>query len=314
MRLAIVGAAGGVGSATAFACVLTHAADELALVDRRLGPLRSHVLDLEQLRGPLHPFEVAATHIEDAADADVLLVAASARHRDGLSRMDYLDANVRIIREVACGIERAPRPPRTIVVATNPIDVLCTLLQRRLGYERGRIVGYTINDSLRLRFGIAEALAIAPCRVEAWSLGEHGPSSVPLLDRVLVDGAPGTLTDDQQRAAIRYTREWYDRWQQCGPGRTSTWTSGYGLAHLVQMLRRGQSGPYAASLALTGEYGIEGVSLTVPVAITRGTASPLVWNLTNAQLEGLAVAAHVVATAADAVSTTAPAEWPRAER
>ncbi|HEX6700325.1 MAG TPA: hypothetical protein VF101_06290 [Gaiellaceae bacterium] len=307
MRLGIVGAAGGVGSATAFACVLTGAADELVLVDRRAGPLRSHVLDLEQLRGPLGPFAVSHASLEDAAEADVLVVAASAPHRDGLSRMDYLDANARIVDEIASALERAHERPGTIVVATNPVDVLCTLLQQRLGYDRGRIVGYTMNDSLRLRFGVAEALAVAPGRVEAWSLGEHGPHSVPLLDRVLVDGVRVALTDEQQAASLRYARGWYDRWQRCGPGRTSTWTSGYGLASLVAMLRDGSSGAYAASVALAGEYGVEGVSLTVPVRIEGGCAEPLDWSLTDAQLDGFAVAAEAIAAASASASSVVAA-------
>jgi malate dehydrogenase len=302
MRLAIVGAAGGVGSATAFACVLTGAVDELVLVDRSDRPLSSHVLDLEQLRGPLGPFAVSAGTLGDAADADVLLVTASAAHRDGPSRMDYLRENAAIVDEIAAGLEQAPAAPGTIVVATNPVDPLCTLLQRRLGRDRATVVGYTIHDSLRLRFGIAQALGVAPGRVEAWSLGEHGPHAVLLLDRVLVDGERVELSLAEREFCVRYARGWYDRWQRCGPGRTPAWTSGYGLAALVSMLARAPWEPYAASVVLDGEYGIDDVSLTVPVRVGHGRVEPIVWDLAQGQLDGLAEAARAVGAAVASVA------------
>lgn len=293
MRVAVAGAAGGVGSAAAFALALGDHAAELLLLDARRGPLAAQAMDLEQLRGSVREFAVRTAGWEDALAADVLIFAASVPHRDGLSRLDYLRENTRIVLELAAAAQRAGRLPR-VVVATNPVDQLCTLLHRRLRCPRGRILGFTANDSLRLRFAIGRRLGVPPARVEAWSLGEHGEHAVPLLDRVRVDGRTVAL-DEPARAAVRaYTDGWYGRWQACGPGRTSAWMSGQGLAALVGHLAKGRDEPYPASVLLDGEYGCAGVSLTVPARIGAEGVEVLEWPLAAADADRLRMAAQAV--------------------
>ena len=161
-----------------------------------------------------------------------------------------------------------------IVVVTNPVDPLVTRLQRRTGLDRRRILGYTLNDSLRLRTGLAKALGVPPGSVDAWVLGEHGDKSVPLLDRVSVNGvhvAPHRRSDD---AALEYSRTWYVRHVALDSGRSSTWTSGLGVARMVAALD-GDGELWPASVVLDGEYGIEGVAVTVPVTIGRGGAEQI---------------------------------------
>ncbi|HEV3002250.1 MAG TPA: hypothetical protein VGW75_16020, partial [Solirubrobacteraceae bacterium] len=287
MRLAIVGAAGGVGSATAFAAILAGTVDELVLLDEREGPLQAQQLDLEQLRGTVRPVSVATGDWSAAAAADVAVISASAPHRDGLARLDYLRANAEIAADVARRLEAAGTLPRTIAVATNPVDHVCTLLHRRLGLPRERLLGFSANDSARLAFAVAEAIGVEPSRVTAWSLGEHGELAVPLLGRVQLDGEPLELAPEVREAAIAYTRGWYARWQACSPGRTSTWMTGQGLAALVERLGGGGADAYPASVVLDGEYGVRGVSLTVPVRLEGGAARVLEWPLTPAEADGL---------------------------
>ena len=111
-----------------------------------------------------------------------------------------------------------------------------TRLQRRTGLDRRRILGYTINDSLRLRTGLARALGVAPGSVDAWAIGEHGDLSVPLFDRVTVNGEPVRPTAEQAAAAEEYLRTWYVTHVALDSGRSSTWTSGLGLARMVAAL------------------------------------------------------------------------------
>jgi malate dehydrogenase len=184
-----------------------------------------------------------------------------------------------------------------MLVVTNPVDPLVTRLQQRTGIDRRRILGYTLNDSLRLRTGLARALGVAPGRVEAWVLGEHGDTSVPLFGRVSLDGEPVTPTPAQAAAAEEYLRTWYVRHVALDSGRSSTWTSGLGVARMVAALD-GAGELWPASVVLDGEYGIEGVAVTVPVTIGRGGAARIhTWELGADELAALRASAEFVRAA-----------------
>jgi len=178
-----------------------------------------------------------------------------------------------------------------------------TRLQRRTGFDRRRILGYTLNDSLRLRTGLAKALGAPPGSVGAWVIGEHGDLSVPLYGRVERSGAPVELTPEQIAVADDYRRSWYPRHVALDSGRSSTWTSGLGVARMIGALA-GSGELWPASVVLEGEYGIRGVAVTVPATIGRGGVLSIEqWELTPAELTALHSSAEFVRAT---VEETAP--------
>ena len=188
---------------------------------------------------------------------------------------------------------------------TNPVDPLVTRLRQRTGLDRRRVVGYTINDSLRLRTGVAKALGVPSGSVDAWAVGEHGDLSVPLYDRVVVDGVRVQLTDDQIAVAEEYFRTWYVRHVALDSGRSSTWTSGLGVARMVAALG-GERGLWPASVVLEGEYGISGVAISVPVTLGPGGAEQIhVWDLDPPDLAALHASAAFVRDAIASIDLTA---------
>ncbi len=293
MRIAIVGAGGGIGSSVAYTLALLGVGTELILVDRDDAVLTTQVMDLEQLRVNVRPFAVRRGTLDEIAGADVVAVSASVPARKDLPRMDYLTANLRIFDEVADALE--PDWPGVLVVATNPVDPLVTHLQRRTGIDRRRIVGYTINDSLRLRYGIAQALELTPDRVTAWVVGEHGDRCVPLFSRVCIDGDPVDLSPAVRADALRYLLDWYPSWVSLGVTRTSTWTSGHGIARMIQAIVAGSHATWPASFVPGGEYGVSGVAIGLPVELGPGGVERVRrWELPPDELEALRSAARYV--------------------
>jgi len=187
--------------------------------------------------------------------------------------MVYLADNARILSSLLDAVPAAW--PGVLIVVTNPVDPLCTWAQRRTGLDRRRVLGYTFNDSLRLRTGIGKRLRLAPGRVEAWTLGEHGDAAVPLLSRVRVDGISKSL-DAREAADVRqWCNDWYARHvalHDPAHPRSSTWTSGLGIARMVAAVA-GDDELWTASVMLEGEYEIDEVSLSVPVRLGAGGAT-----------------------------------------
>jgi len=293
VRVAIVGGAGGTGASIAFNLILLRLGLDLVVVDSRPEMVTSHVMDLEQVLEQSPGSTLSTGAPEDVADADVVVVTAAAALTVNTSRLVYLGDNARILDGVAASLPAGW--PGVVVVVTNPVDVLVTRFGERTGLDRRKVLGYTINDSLRLRSGLAHAFGVPAGEVEAWAVGEHGDSFVPLFDRVTVSGAPRVPTESEAAAAVEFVRGWYVRHVALDSGRSSTWTTGVGVARMVAAIVRGDDGVWPASVALEGEYGIDGVAVGVPVTLGPGGAETIhEWELTEAQLEALHAAAELV--------------------
>jgi malate/lactate dehydrogenase len=256
----------------------------------------SHAWDLEQVLEQDASGTIREGGPEDLAAADVVVVTAAAALTVNQSRMVYLQDNAKIVAGVADALPAGWTG--VLLIVTNPVDPLCTWIQQRRGLDRRRVVGYTLNDTLRLRTGVAKALGCRAGNVEAWTIGEHGEHAVMLWDRIEVDGAPVRLTEDQRRETEEFVDGWYVRHVALDSGRSSTWTSGRGVARMVRALGRGDPNPWPASVLLVGEYGITGVSLSVPVSLgPAGVERIHEWPLAAEQQSALEAGAEFVRTA-----------------
>ena len=300
MKVTIAGGAGGVGASTAFNLVLMQGGQEIVLVDVRPEMITSHVMDLDQTVEVSPGCTVRGGDGADVLDADILVLISATPLTVGTSRLDYLTKNASIVDEVT---NRLPAEwPGVLIVVTNPVDPLVTRIVRCTGIERRRVVGYTINDTLRLRTGLTKALGLAPGSVQAWVVGEHGDLSVPLYDRVTVDGVQVRPSDEQIAVAEEYRRTWYVRHVALDSGRSSTWTSGLGVARMVAAIAGGGGELWPASVVLEGEYGISGVAVSVPVTLGRGGAEQIhEWDLAPADLVALQASAAFVREAVDSL-------------
>ncbi|WP_259313659.1 malate dehydrogenase [Capillimicrobium parvum] len=302
-QVAIVGGGGGVGASTAFNLLLRDEPYDVALIDRRPEMAVSHEMDLQQVVAQGASGSVRVGGLEDLAGAGIVVVTAAAPLTLNTSRMVYLDDNVRILREVTGALAAAPDWPGVLLVVTNPVDVLVTWAVGHTEIPRERVAGYTLNDSLRLRTALGEELGVAGHRVDAWMIGEHGDAAVALLERVRVDGVPISVGASQRAAALDWVRDWYARHVALDSGRSSTWTSGRGVARMVAALAHGDDEPWPASVVLEGEYGIDGVALSVPVTLGPGGVRAIhEWVLTAGEDAGLRRAAALVGAAAGELS------------
>jgi malate/lactate dehydrogenase len=289
MKVAIAGGAGGVGSSLAFNLLVRPEPFDVVVVDRRPEKVLSHVMDLEQVLALGSGRSVRRGGYEQLPEADVVVVCAAAPLTENATRAVYLADNARIVDAIA---ERLEGWGGVLIMVTNPVDALCTRLQG----DRRRVLGYTLNDSLRLRTAIADARGVPASAVEAWVLGEHGDAAVPVFSRVRIAGQPVTLSAAERAAAEEFVRTWYRRHVALDARRSSTWTTGAGVAQTIVALRAG--GRSVASVRLEGEYGIDGVSLGVPVTLGPGGAEAIhEWDLSPAELAGLQRAAEAIRAA-----------------
>ena len=272
MKVTVVGS-GFVGATTAMRVAQKGLADEVLLIDIIEGLPEGLALDMNQ-SSPIEGFEPVVRGTNEYADTEgshVVVITAGLPRQPGMSRMDLLQKNAGIVRDVTRQI--VDRSPETIIVmVTNPLDEMTFLAAEVSGFPKERVLGMAGTlDSARLRFFIAEELGVSPSAVEAMTLGSHGESMVPLPRQATVEGKPLTeLVDEQALERL------YQRTRDAGAEIVGYYKKGsayYGpSAAIAQMVNAivGDTGDVLPACAwCTGEYGISDVYVGVPARLGR---------------------------------------------
>jgi malate dehydrogenase len=305
-KVTVVGA-GNVGSNTARRVAEKNLADEVCLTDIVEGLPQGMALDINQC-APVVGFETrinGTNDYRDTANSDVTVITAGLPRKPGMSRMDLLDTNSKIVTEVTDQI--AEHSPNTIIiVVSNPLDEMTYLASVVSGFAKERVMGMAgVLDSSRLRFFIAEKLNVAPPSVEAITLGSHGDQMVALPRHATVEGKPlPELVDDST------LEELFQRTRDAG-------------AEIVAHLKKGSAfyAPAASAAAMvnaiigntgevlpvcawtTGEYGISDVYLGVPARLGKGGVQEIVeLELNDAELSQLKEAAEAIRSKCEELS------------
>ena len=305
-KVTVVGA-GFYGSTTAQRLAEYDIFDTVVLTDIIEGKPEGVALDLNQSR-PIEGFEtkvvgqttgLAGEGYQAIAGSDIVIITAGLPRKPGMSRMDLIDVNARIVRQVAENVARHA-PDAVVIVVSNPLDEMTALTQLATGFPKHRVLGQAgMLDTARFSYFVAEELTVPVAAVQTLTLGSHGDTMVPVPSRCTVDDKP--LADLLPAAKID---ELVARTRNGG-------------AEVVALLKTG-SAYYAPSAAaarmaravavdagavlpvcawVDGEYGIVGVYLGVEAEVgADGVRRVVQSDLTDAELAALRQAAEAVRT------------------
>ncbi|GAA0500579.1 malate dehydrogenase [Paractinoplanes deccanensis] len=303
-KVTVVGA-GFYGSTTAQRLAEYDIFDTVVLTDIIDGKPAGLALDMNQSR-PIEGFETKVVGVttgpngegyEAIEGSDVVVVTAGLPRKPGMSRMDLLEVNAKIVRQVAENIAKYA-PNAVVIVVSNPVDEMTALAQIATQFPKNRVFGQAgVLDTARFTNSIAETLGVPVKSVKALTLGSHGDTMVPVPSRCTVDGKPlsDLLPAEKIEELVVRTRN--------------------GGAEVVALLKTG-SAYYAPSAAaarmakavvedsgevmpvcawVDGEYGISGVYLGVEAELgAQGIKKVVEDKLTDTELAGLKEAAEAV--------------------
>ncbi len=303
-KVSVIGA-GFYGSTTAQRLAEYDIFDEVVLTDIVDGKAEGLALDLNQSR-PIEGFETTVTGqttgpngegYEAIAGSDIVVITAGLPRKPGMSRMDLIETNAKIMRAVAENVAKHA-PDAVIINVANPLDEMTALAQLVTGFDKNKIIGQAgMLDTARFTNNVAEKLGVPVGSVQTLTLGSHGDTMVPVPSACTVAGKPLTdlLGADEIEELVTRTRN--------------------GGAEVVALLKTG-SAYYAPSAAaarmakavaedsgdvmpvcawVDGEYGISGVYLGVQAELGSGGIRRVVeTDLTDSERAGLAEAAEAV--------------------
>ncbi|KAK9984655.1 hypothetical protein SO802_034180 [Lithocarpus litseifolius] len=278
-KISVVGA-GNVGMAIAQTILTQDVVDELVLIDAKADMLRGEMLDLQHAAAFLPRTKIhASVDYEITFGSDLCIVTAGARQVPGESRLNLLQRNVALFRNIIPPL--ALYSPETILlIVSNPVDVLTYVAWKLSGFPSNRVIGSGTNlDSSRFRFLIADHLDVNAQDVQAYIVGEHGDSSVALWSSISVGGVPVLSFLEKQQ--IAYEKETLEKihkevidsaYEVISLKGYTSWAIGYSVANLARSILRDQRKVHPVSVVANGFYGIEGgdVFLSLPAQLGRG--------------------------------------------
>ncbi|MBT3792322.1 MAG: malate dehydrogenase [Rhodospirillales bacterium] len=273
-KIALIGA-GNIGGPLAHLAGIKELGD-IVLFDVVKDMPQGKALDLSQ-SAPVEGFNASikgANSYASIKNSDVVIVTAGLARKPGMSRDDLLGINSSIVTTVGKAIKKYC-PKAFVIVITNPLDVMVSVLRDASGLPHQRVVGMAgVLDSARFRFFLAEEFKVSVEDVTAFVLGGHGDTMVPLPRYSAVGGIPlpdlvkmGWTTQKRINDIVQRTRD--------------------GGAEIVGLLKTGSAFYAPASSAirmaeaylndqkrllpcaayLSGEYGVKGLYVGVPTVI-----------------------------------------------
>ncbi len=276
-KVTVVGA-GNVGATVAQRIVEKEIAD-VVLIDIIPGLPQGKSLDMLE-SAPVEGFDarmIGSNSYEEAAGSDLVVITAGVPRKPGMSRDDLVATNEGIVGDVVRKL--LPGCPNAIlIVISNPLDAMCEVARRVSGFPRERVFGMAgILDSARMRWFLAEALGVSVESTQAFVLGGHGDTMVPLTRYSTVGGVPVTelLPKEKLDAIVKRTRD--GGIEIVNFLKTSAWYAPASAAvEMVDAVIRDKKKILPCAAYLQGEYGMKDIYLGVPVKVGAGGVEQII--------------------------------------
>jgi len=273
MKVAIIGGGGRVGSNAALCMQFGAIAREIALVDVAADMAAGEALDLR------HGASLAGSQVftsggyEAAEGADILVITAGLRRKPDESRLDLINRNVGLFRQILSEMKKVPLAEgAVVVVVSNPVDILTYLAVKEFTVPAERVIGLgTLLDTTRFRSLVADYLKTDPLSVNVLMLGEHGDSMVPIWSSATIGGVPISShplgSEANLEEVTSFTRRSGAEVIRLKGG--AGYAVGWAIRELVQAIATDSRAVLPVSTLMNGELGISDVCFSLPTVVGR---------------------------------------------
>lgn len=273
MKVSIIGGGGLVGSCAGFALQAGKIVRHIALVDVNQDLCEGQALDLLHGASLLADQVITAGGTEHVADSDVVVITAGLRRKPEESRLDLINRNVALFRNILADMKKhGVRKDAIVFVVSNPVDVLTYLAIRELGLPASQVIGLgTVLDTTRLRSMLAQRIQVQPTQVQVTILGEHGDSMVPIWSNAQIAGLPLDKFPGVNQALIAEVEK-----KTRGSGAEvikkkggAGFAVGVSIADVVHAIALDQQRIMPVSSLQNGAFGLRDVAISVPTVVGR---------------------------------------------
>lgn len=296
-KLSVIGA-GFVGSTCAHWAASKELAD-VVLIDINEGAAKGKALDLFEA-SPVEGFDarvIGSADYKDTQDSDVVIITAGLPRKPGMSRDDLLATNAKIMKE-ACQNIKKYAPNSCVIVVSNPLDAMAFVALKELGFPRERVIGMAgVLDGARFRSFIAEELNVSVKDVQAFVLGGHGDTMVPMPRHCSVGGVPLTEMMSKEKLDALVTRTRNGGAEIVGLLKTGSayYAPAASAVQMAEAILKNQNRILPCAAYLKGEYGFNDLFIGVPCKLGgKGLEQVIELKLNEEEKKGLDHSANAV--------------------
>lgn len=298
-KVGIIGA-GAVGSAAAYALMISGLITEMVLVDINRERAEGEAMDLAHGVSFIKPIRIYAGSYEDCRDADIVIFSAGVNQKPGETRLELLQRNYAVLKDVLSKLPLRENDAIFLVV-TNPVDVLTYAALRLTGLPPNRVIGSgTVLDSSRFRYLLSRHCRVEPRNIHAYVVGEHGDTEVPLWSLANIAGIPvlqfccwqGLPCIDREEITRRVREAAYEVIARKG---YTSFAIGLAVRRICESIFRDENSILTVSGLIDGQYGIRDVCFSLPAIVNRqGRVRVLAPPIDPAEEEALRHSARVL--------------------
>lgn len=264
MKISIIGA-GQVGSITALICLMRGLAKEIVLMDIIPNLPQGKALDLNQSAIVFGiPCRVCGTNnYQDISSSDIVVVTAGFPRKEGMSRLDLLQKNAKIVLDAAENIKKYS-PDSIVILVTNPLDIMSWFFYKKSGFPRNRVIGMAgVLDTARFNYYLEKDSGVKSAGIDSIVLGVHGENMVHVTTEENIDRV---ITNTRQGGAeiVRCLKT------------SASIAPAASVAKMIEAIVNDKKDVYPASVYLDGEYGYRDIFLGVPVRLGRNGVEEII--------------------------------------
>ncbi|MGI6510451.1 MAG: L-lactate dehydrogenase [Erysipelotrichaceae bacterium] len=274
-KISIVGA-GYVGSATAFALLNHGIATNIVLVDVNRKRAEGEAMDLDHGKVFVSPVNVIAGSYEDTTDSDIVIITAGLAQKQGETRIDLVNKNIEIFKEMVPQIIKY-NPDAILLVVSNPVDILSYVTYKLSGFPHHRVFGSgTVLDTARFQSDLSIRFQVDPRDIQANIIGEHGDSEVATWSVTTVAGLSVDqycnlvgieFTEDDKKAISEGVKDAaYEIINRKG---YTNYAVALAVTRIVEAIMRDEKSILTVSTLQKGTYGLDEVYLSLPTRVGR---------------------------------------------
>ncbi len=276
VRKVVIIGCGFVGAACSFSIMQSGLFSEMVLIDSDKARAEGEALDISHGVPFAKPIKIYSGDYDDIKDASLIVITAGANQKPGETRLDLVKKNISIFKSIIPEIKKRNFKGIVLVVA-NPVDILTTVALKLSGLPENRVLGSgTVLDTARLKYELGNHLNVDSRSVHAFIIGEHGDSELPAWSSVNISGVPLHSFcemrgySDHEKNMKRIAEEVKNSAYKIIEKKKATY---YGVAMAVkricEAIVRDEKSILPISSMMHGEYGIEGISLSMPTIVGK---------------------------------------------
>jgi malate dehydrogenase len=271
-KVTVVGGGGNVGATAGLLIAQADVAD-VVLLDVAGELATGKALDMME-SAPVLGFNARITGGSDyalSAGSDICVITAGLARKPGMSRDDLLAKNTDIVTDVVSNLVKHS-PDTILIIVTNPLDAMCEVARRVSGFPRERVLGMAgVLDAARMRWFIADELKVSVEDVDAFVLGGHGDTMVPLPRYATVNGIPlpQLLAQDRIEAINDRTRKGGIEIVNYYKTGSAYYAPGASSYEMVAAILGDKQKILPCAVYLQGEYGLRDLFVGVPCLLGR---------------------------------------------